>query len=215
VVGGIVVVVVVGATVVVVVVGATVVVVVVGGTVVVVVVVDEVVDVVVVDVVDVVVDVVVVVVGGTVVVVVVGGTVVVVVEVDVVVVVGAAVVVVAEVTGIDRITSGGIGHVASAWSAPLLSDRCVVSEVSIRSIEPDAGAVASIEMVGVVSVTVAGSAALPVGNGPGCPNRIVFAPWVGAGVTTDSGVVSGFGCACHCEGLMSGWWFTFPVTSDL
>jgi hypothetical protein len=206
VVAGMVVVVVVGAVVVVVVVGAVVVVVDVD-----VVVVDVDVDVVVVDVVVVDVDVVVVDV-----VVVVGGTVVVVVVVvDVVVVVGAAVVVVAALTGIDRITSAGMGQVASAESAPLFNDRCVVSEVSIRLIVPEAGAVALIEMVGVVSDIGTASEGSPAEIGPGCPNCTVFAPWVGAGLTTDSAVVIGFGCACHCTGLMSGWWFRFGVTSDL
>jgi hypothetical protein len=188
VVGGIVVVVVGGIVVVVVVV--------VGGTVVVVVEVVVVVDVVVVDVVVVDVEVVVV-------------------DVEVVVVGAVVVVVVAGTTGIDRIVSAGTLHVARAPRMPL-STMFVVSETSVNVIVPDAGAVALIEIVGVVSVSSPGSLDVPVGIGPGWPNCTLFATAGDpAGLVTLSGVVSGFGCACHCVGLMSGWWFRFEATSDL
>src|SRR5262245_53773259 len=94
-------------------------------------------------------------------------------------------------TWIERITSAGMAHVALAESAPLLSDSCVVNEVSIRSIWPDAGAVALMEIVGVVRLTLAGSPGFPARTGPTWPNFI----WFGAGLVTCSTVVSGFACA--------------------
>jgi hypothetical protein len=92
----------------------------------------------------------------------------------------------------------------------------VVNDTICIVIVPDAGAVALIEMVGVVSDNVAASAGLPAGIGPGEPYCILFAAAGDpAGLVTVSGVVSGLGCACQNVGLDAGGWLVFDAWIDL
>src|SRR5689334_14680395 len=103
-------------------------------------------------------------------------------------------------TGIDPMMSVGTRHVTAA--GPSWVTAVVVSDTMLMVMLPDAGAVTETEMSGVVSVARPTSFEFPVRNGPGLPYWI----WFGWGKEVVWGVLSGVACACHCAGLVSGWW---------